>query len=283
MGLARSASISASARCCAAVSAKGRASWIVCRSFPSVRQGPSRTFLETLADDGERQLVGEKLVIGEARPGGRRKQQIVSALRGMQTRDRLGKAWPVLLGEKAGVDPLGQIGKLRQGSGEDFAEGGVREPRGQRINRLDQRQVTQPLRRRHMIGMRHLQVAVIGFELAGDEPLAADGQEPLEIGRIGLEVDKLERAGIVLDQNLVRRPPAAPSAAGPMLGHPDLERGQLSGARVGDSRNERPVDDPHRQMPQKIDGPGMGPLMTRRHQFIQQTLDARANAFQGAG
>ena len=57
-----------------------------------------------------------------------------------------------------------------------------------------------------MIGMGHLQPAVIGFELARDEAAASHGQQPLEIGGIGIEIDELERgAGIVLDQHAIGR------------------------------------------------------------------------------
>ncbi len=73
------------------------------------------------------------------------------------------------------------------------------------------------------------------------------------------------------------------SAAGPVLGHRHLQRGQLADLGVGDLRDERAVDDAHRQMPQEIHGPGMGPLMAGRHQFVQQGLDARSDALEGAG
>ena len=68
-----------------------------------------------------------------------------------------------------------------------------------------------------MVGMRHLQPAVIGFELAGDQPPASFRQQPLEIGRVGLEIDELERgARLVLDQHAIgTRAAAAPPARPP--------------------------------------------------------------------
>ena len=46
--------------------------------------------------------------------------------------------------------------------------------------------------RHDMVGVGHLQPAVIRFELAGDEAPGAHREKPLEIGRIGIEIDELE-------------------------------------------------------------------------------------------
>ena len=60
--------------------------------------------------------------------------------------------------------------------------------------------------------MRHLQPAIIGFELAGDQSPAALRQEALQIGGIGLEIDELERARGILHQHAIgrSRAPARP-------------------------------------------------------------------------
>ena len=87
-----------------------------------------------------------------------------------------------------------------------------------------------------MVGVGHLQPAVIGFELARDEALGAHRQQALEIGRIGIEIDELEGgARCILDQDLVGRARAAPSAARPVLAHRHLERGKLADLRVGNT------------------------------------------------
>ena len=59
--------------------------------------------------------------------------------------------------------------------------------------------------RHHMVGVRHLQPAVIGLEPARDEALGALRQQALEIGGIGIEIDELEGAPeCILDQDACR-------------------------------------------------------------------------------
>ncbi len=148
-----------------------------------------------------------------------------------------------------------------------------------------QRQRTQPaLNRHHVIGMGHLQPAIVGFDLPRDQTFAAFGQEALEIGWVGVEIDQLERAAIrILDQNAIGRPrPLPPSPAAAVLGHGDFERGQLADLGVGDAGDQGTVDDSDRQMPQQIDDPRMRPLMARRDQRVQQPLDLGPDALERA-
>jgi hypothetical protein len=133
-----------------------------------------------------------------------------------------------------------------------------------------------------MIGVGHLQPAVIGLDLAGDQALFSDGEKALQVSGIGLEIDELERAGRVLHQYLVRRPSAPPPAARPMLGDSHFEGRERADLSFRDRRHDRPIDEAHRQVPQKVDGPRMGPGKPWSHQFIEQPLDSRADAFQGA-
>ena len=114
-----------------------------------------------------------------------------------------------------------------------------------------------------MVGVRHLQPAVIRFELAGDQPAASFGQQPLEISRVGVEIDELERgARLVLDQHAIgpERPPRRCHRRRPMLGHGDFERGELADLGVGDAgasgrsitetgRCHTEVDDPRMRRP----------------------------------
>ena len=135
-----------------------------------------------------------------------------------------------------------------------------------------------------VIGMRHLQPAIVGLELARDEALAADRQQPLEIGRVGLEIDQLERGAVVVfhQHAIGRARTAAPAAAWPMLGHGHFERGKLADSGIGNARCQRTVDDPDREVPQQIDDARMRPLMARRGQFVQQPLDLGAHALERA-
>ena len=87
-----------------------------------------------------------------------------------------------------------------------------------------------------MVGVRHLQPAVVGLELARDEALGAHRQKALQIGGIGIEIDELEGGTReILDQDLVGRAGAAPSAAWPVLAHRHRERGKLADPRLGNT------------------------------------------------
>ena len=172
------------------------------------RKPPAGTPLEPRADHRQRQLIGKQLVISEPRPRWRRRQQIGFGLGRMQSRKRLGERRPRLLRQKRRVRPFRQRGQALQRLADRLAQRRIGETGGQRIDRLMQRQ-----RRRaafgaielgHMVGMRHLQPAVIRLELAGDQPPASLRQQALEIGRVGIEIDELERGpGLILDQHAI--------------------------------------------------------------------------------
>ena len=67
-----------------------------------------------------------------------------------------------------------------------------------------------------------------------------------------------------------------------MLGDGHFQRGKLADAGVGDPRRQRPVDHSLRQVPEEIDDPGMRRLVARRHELVQQPLDAQPNALEAA-
>ena len=67
-----------------------------------------------------------------------------------------------------------------------------------------------------------------------------------------------------------------------MLGHGHFQRGKLADAGVRNPRRQLPVDHALRQMPEEIDDAGMGGLVARRHELVEQPLDARADAFEAA-
>ena len=52
---------------------------------------------------------------------------------------------------------------------------------------------------------------------------------------------------------------------------------------IGDARRDLPVDQPLRQMPEQVDHPRMRVGVARRHELVQQALDARAHAFKASG
>ena len=87
-----------------------------------------------------------------------------------------------------------------------------------------------------MIRMRHLQPTIIGFELPRDQPPASFRQQALEIGRIGIEIDELERARCILHQHTIGATGVTARTALPMLGHGHFQRGKLADPGIGDPR-----------------------------------------------
>ena len=135
-----------------------------------------------------------------------------------------------------------------------------------------------------MIGVGHLQPPVIGFELAGDKAFASLRQEPLEIGRVGVEIDELEReTRLVLDQHAIGRARSPLTAAArPVLHDRDFECGELADPGLGNTRRHGAVDDADGKLPKKIDDAGMRPLGARRNELVQHPLDLGSHPRQGA-
>ena len=124
---------------------------------------------QALADHGERKLIGEQLVIGKPQPRRRRELEIAARFRRMHALERLAEARPGIPLAPSCIDPFRQGWQTLKRLGDDFAQGGIGETGGERIDRLEQRQlrhVAGGIHRDHVIRMRHLQPAVIGFELA---------------------------------------------------------------------------------------------------------------------
>ena len=253
--------------------------------LPGGGEDAPRAATQALADGGQRQLVGEELIVSEPLPRRRSRLDIGGGLGRVHAPERLGKGWPGLLGAPAGVDPFGQGGQPRQSLRDDLAQHRIGEAGGQGVERLEQRQrpAAPVICFHHVIGVRHLQPAVIGFELARDDAPAAHGQEPLQIGAVGVEIDELERARSVLNQHAIGRPRTAPRAAGPVLGDGDFERGEVANASVGDFGCQLAVDDAHRQVPEEIDDSGMGHLVTWGNELVQQAFEFGPDACEAAG
>ena len=159
---------------------------------------PARALRHALSNDGKRKLIGQQLVISKPAAGRGRRREIGLALRRMQAGESVGERRPSVSRAERLVDPFGQRGQPRQSLADRLAQDGVGETRGQGIERLVQRQravaaLLFAIDRHHMIGVGHLQPAVIGLELARDELATPRRQQPLQIGRVGVEIDELDR------------------------------------------------------------------------------------------
>ncbi len=93
-----------------------------------------------LADDGERKLVGEELIIGEARPCRRGQLEIGQRLGSMHAVKGIGEGRPCVLLAPRRIVPFGELRQARKRLGHRLAQGRVGEAGGEAVDRLEQRQ-----------------------------------------------------------------------------------------------------------------------------------------------
>ena len=106
------------------------------------RRRPARAAAAAGAGQRQRQLVREELVIGEPLPGGivRRRGRPAPPGRGARCNAARQPGQPSRC-HRLRVDPLGQLGRQRQRAGGRLPHRLLRQPAGQRIDRLEQRDV----------------------------------------------------------------------------------------------------------------------------------------------
>ena len=146
---------------------------------------------------GHGQLVSEKLVVGQPRPGGGRRGQVGLALRGVKPQDGLppgGKAAPRLPGR---VLPFGKLRRPLQGALHDAPDHPRRDPAPRRIDRLDLGDLARPGVLHHVVRVDHLQAQAEALEPAGDPPVCAYGKPRLKAPRRIAEPDEVQSLGSV--------------------------------------------------------------------------------------
>ena len=129
------------------------------------------------AHQRERELAGEQFVIGKPRPGRALRRDVVRLGRAVQAAQRVGKCREALARNPGFVLPFRQVRQARERAVHRAPHIAERQPFGERIDRLDQRQFGKALLVHHAVGMHHLQHAVVELGRAGDVARLADGQE----------------------------------------------------------------------------------------------------------
>ncbi len=135
-------------------------------------QGPARQLAPPRAHDGEGQLPGQKLVIGQ--PFGR--LVVRHALRRMQRAHGSAEIGPGAAGEDGLVVPFGEIRQPRQRAERGTAHEAREDARRERPDRLDPGKILRLRLRHHIIGVRHHQPVGKCLQLAGDQQLRAYGK-----------------------------------------------------------------------------------------------------------
>ena len=150
------------------------------------------------ANQRERELTGEQLVVGEARPCRAVGQHVAGLGRMMQRFQRVGEGRKVCALAPGVVLPFRQLRQLRQRAVGRLAHLVERQPFGQRIDRLDHRQLVELGLADHAVRMHHLQHAVVERGGARDVAQLARREELFEIIAPGVEIGQRQRAGVVM-------------------------------------------------------------------------------------
>ena len=149
---------------------------------------------------------------------------------------------------------------------------------GQRIDRIDQRQLGEARGVDDAVGMQHLQVAVVERRNAGDVTQLALGQELLQIIFARVEIGDGQRVGVIARLDIVGRARAI-GRRRPMPVDGDGESDDRVGLDVGQLRLIAPVDETARHVKQQIDDARR--LAFAPDEAAEYLLKLRADARQG--
>ena len=220
------------------------------------------------ATAGERELVGQKLVIGQPLPGRGVGFELGLAGRGVQGLERGAPAGPAGPGQPCGVLPLRQVGGVGEGGLDQFADHARRQAGGRGIDRLDRRDLA-GLFRGEDVRVDDLDLGVEAFDLAGDQPLLAPGQQAVDVLGRAAEPYHVDKAGVVGGPDLDRD---ARFAGNEETVDHDLEDADLSLDRI--RRRHRLAHDQARRGQE-------GQVADQRPgQFLDERQDLRPHALQ---
>ena len=204
------------------------------------------------ANERERKLAREQFVVGEPRPGLALRQDVGGLVGMMQGVQRVGEGGKALALQPGGVLPFRQLRDFREGGFRSLSHRVERQPFGERIDRLDHRQLVELGLAHHAVGMHHLQHAVIERGHARHVAHLAGRKELFEIVALGVEIGERQCAGVVVGFDAIGQPRAVrrrrPVAVD---GHRDGRDGAWH--HVAEYRPRPAVDGAGRQMEQQVD------------------------------
>ena len=195
-----------------------------------------------------RELVGEKLVIGEARAGLGRVIEVGLALRRMGLHERGVPVRPTLARAVGGVDPLGQLRRAYERGAHGLPHHLEGEPRRERIDRLDSLEAFELCERADVVRVRDLQAVAEALEPAAHHALSTHRQHLLEIVGARVEENEEKKAGLVAAAHAI----GETRIAGWLMAiDPKGERRDLALLRIADLGRIAPVDQSARQVPEQ--------------------------------
>ena len=177
----------------------------------------------------------------------------------------------------SGLIHSGKARQLLQRLRHRAAQRAQRQAFGQRIDRIDARQLCETLLIHHAVGMHDLRDAVIHLQGAGDVALGADRQQFFDIAGLGPEEGQHHVAGVVAGINEERRARVARRRRAVTVDrHLQRDHGSLRG--VADFRPRPAVDHAGRQMQQQIHQPRR---VIAAEQIAEQFVLLRSDAGKG--
>ena len=229
----------------------------------------SRARADALADEGEGDLVGQKLVVGQPFPRRTVGLQAIRRLRGVRGQERVLPPRPSALREEPGLQPFGRVGRLVERRPDGAPQRPRGQSRGQRVDGLHGLEGLDLLDGPDAVGVGDLDLVPVALDAAAHHALLADGQHALQVIRPGVKEDQGQRGAVVAAQDLVRQA----LVGGRQVTFDD--HGQRHDCAFGSVRHRgrvAAVDDLDRQMPVQVHEPGAGDLLD---QFRDTGPDAR--------
>ena len=222
--------------------------------MPGALRRPAGGPPQMRAHQRERQLTRQKLVVGKPRPGQSFRQQVDRLRRPVQDAQRLSEGREALACNPTGLLPFRQVRQARERGIGGFAHLVEAQPFGQRINRLDQRQLREIRLRDDAVGMHHLPHMVVECDRARYVAPLADRQQLLQVILARIEISQHEIAGLIAGVNLIGH--ARPvRRRRPVAIHGDRDGDDGIGHHVAQLRPRSPVDRAGGQVKQEIDHP----------------------------
>ena len=186
--------------------------------------------------------------------------------------------------QKGVVLPLWQFRQLVECLADRLGQQLARQAFGERIDRFDQRQAGEFLRRYDMVGMRHLWLGAIPVDAARDETPLAFRQHTLQAVHIAVKEHQCQRASVVLHLDAVGQA-LVEGRRRLVAAHRHFHGDYPVARQVGDARAVAPVHQAGRQMQQQVDDArgGAATAMRRPEETRQQLVEFLADALEAGG
>ncbi len=214
-------------------------------------------------DQSQGQLIGEQLVVGEARARQGLRPKLGFGLRMMGLLERRAPAGPALAPQQRPIEPFGKLGRSHQRRLDRAGQRLERDPGGQRINGLDGLKPGPLAGRGDVVGMGDLAFIAVVFDAPAHDAHGALRQNLVQVFRSGVEEHEVDLARLVAATHFVRPAGARRSFGRLMADDRELQSSNAPGFGLDHLGRITPVDQAARQMPQEIDHRGPGELGKR--------------------